>query len=554
MRSTDFFQSSRGIVEGFLTSVIAIDDQLCFDNQQLNLTSDEDPFKAMVLEDNGLGHADVIAVSSPTENTELNPQLNYQDLSLAFASYGINCCAFRPDQNRFESIEAAATQITISAQRTDITILDWSMDSQFSESAGTLARKSILKILEEDKSQLGRLRLIVIYTAENPDKIAEQILEVANQVDLNAVLDGRNVQFKDSDLEFCQISVIEKSVNVTALCDEVICLFTEQTAGLLSNAALASIGELRNKTHHILHSFNKHLDPAYLSHIMCLKASEKARETAHEVAFDYATDIISEEFKSNLQISQTLKEHLSLNRLKRWVDLTGQTQVNREFDFVLDGKPFKITPERFNKLLEVTQQEELNKVLDEQPKINIKNFKKIQINLNGENRFPHENLSAIECKRRDILSLKTSEHLPNIKQGTILKENDQYYLCVQPLCDSVRIFEDSNFLFLKINKVDDKFSHVLKDESGNFIKFKIAPGSKSLHIFKFPPDPTSRTIKCEKKGGELKVSYIQANGFLCYLTWVGELKSNIAQSISNDLASKISRVGLDTNEWLRGMQ
>jgi hypothetical protein len=40
-----------------------------------------------------------------------------------------------------------------------------------------------------------------------------------------------------------------------------------------------------------------------------------------------------------------------------------------------------------------------------------------------------------------------------------------------------------------------KFTHVLRSADDTFMKFKIKPGSKDIHIFKLIPDMTTSSIK-----------------------------------------------------------
>jgi len=124
---------------------------------------------------------------------------------------------------------------------------------------------------------------------------------------------------------------------------------------------------------------------------------------------------------------------------------------------------------------------------------------------------------------------------------------------MQPLCDTVRIHDDRNFMFLKITEVEGngKFTHVIKKTANSFLKFNIKPDSKKLHVFTFSPDTQTNTVKAVAEEGKLKVKYKKHDDETGEFIWLGELKNNIAQSIANSLSAQISRVGLDTNEWLR---
>lgn len=564
MRKEAFFESSKKIVQDFLNSVVAVDDNLFFGEVYQNDTIDsDDGFDSVVEDDSGLGQiVNQVVTPMQSDNPGEHP-LNYQELSLAFSEVGINCCAFRPDNERFGSIEATADQIMRSAKRADITILDWSMDNKFGALSGTLAKRSIDKILCDDQCQHGRLRLIVIYTGEpNRQEIAEDICRSVSAVDDGAICQGETVSFRKSGLEFCQLTVIEKKDDAKELRDEVVSLFTKLTTGLLSNATLSAIGEIRDKTHHILHTFNKQLDPAYLAHVIGLLSSPQVREKSYEIAFDYATDLISEEIKSNLQISSAVKENLNLNRLHDWVEYTNSNQVADFYEIkVGDNNIVGIDSVRLKELLNYESDAQLARTLTTAPAIMkngakmLDNFSKHKIFLKLKNidYLSHEALSSVECKRRDFLSLKPNVPLPTVKQGTIVKKGNQYFICMQPLCDSVRISCSTNFIFLGITIAEQgkKFTHVLKDSQGDFVKFNIKPGSKNIHIFKLMPNTETNTAKTVFEDGEYKVKYLKDNNQEDCLTWFGELKTNVAQAIANHLAEQISRVGLDTNEWLR---
>ncbi|EPF5076490.1 response regulator receiver domain [Yersinia pseudotuberculosis] len=560
MPTAAFFNSSQKIVQDFLSNVVAVDDNLFFESPKPPVKDEFDEFDDIEKDDSGLGK---VATEVSPKISMGNHPLDYQELSVAFSEFGINCCAFRPDIERFNTIEVAAEQITKSARRADITILDWSMDDKFGASPGSLAKSSICKILQDDNYLNGRLRLIIIYTGEPTlQEITGEIHKAVAEIDATAFIENKTVRFKKNSLEFCQITVIDKKDNAEKLRDEAIGLFTTLTAGLLSNATLSAIGELRDQTHHILHTFNNQLDPAYLAHVIGLLSSPQVREKSYEIAFDYATDLISEEIKSSLQISNVIKDNLNLRRLHDWVEYTNPRKNDNFYEIKIGESPeVGLGSARLKELLDYKSDDQLVLTLTTAPAMMKKEAKtleyfsrrKINLKLKDVDYLSHEALSAIECKRRDLLSLKLHSHLPTIKQGSIVQKGVDYYICMQPLCDSVRIECSTNFIFLKIAvaEIGKKFTHVLRDSEGSFVKFCIKPGSKDIQSFKLLPDNTTNSAKAVYEDSQYRVKYLNDEGQEDYLIWFGELKSNVAQAIANQLAEQISRVGLDTNEWLR---
>lgn len=570
MSNGAFFVSSQEIVRKFLSNVVAVDDKLFFGKQaETSSAVAEDDFDIADDDLSGIGTVGTPVIThAKTTSNKPDHNLDYQDLNLAFAKDGINCSAFIPRHTGINSIEDAANQIMQSVRRADITILDWSMDHDFGATPGTLAKTSIKKILEQDQSQQGRLRLIAIYTAESDrTDIASQIKSFLTDQDeggIQATGDGCNITFSNPNLEFCRIVVIEKKVSAEDLRKEVIELFTELTIGLLPNATLSALGELRDKTHHILHTFNKDLDPAYLSHVMGLLSSPKVREKADEVAFDYAIELIAEEFKSMVQISPSIKSSLVGQRIKDWLLHINPDGESDFFEIVVGNKSGKVNTSKIVQLLNATTTVHIKQALQDAPAIitdeehphNFFERNRIEVKLKNGPSDSHEKLSIIECKRRDGLSLASTPYKPNIKLGSIIKdERGSYYICLQPLCDSVRLSDDTNFLFLKVDQVTSatgKFTHVIQSPSAEKIKLMVRSNSANIHKFILKYNEQSRTAKVQHQDNNAyTILHKKDNGEYENLTWIGELKNNVAQAISNSVAASISRVGLDTNEWLR---
>ncbi|EIW8646406.1 TPA: hypothetical protein L8T44_004718 [Klebsiella pneumoniae] len=440
------------------------------------------------------------------------------------------------------------------------------MDENFGAEIGSLAKASILKILQHDKSQHGRLRLIVIYTAEpNIAEITGNIAQTLQSVDFSVLTNKNNINFDNADLEFCQITVIEKKTTAKELREEVVSLFTELTIGLLPNATLSTLSELRDKTHHILHTFSRDLDPAYLSHVIGLLSSPKVRENAEEVALDYAAELIAEELKSMIQISHPLKLSLEKNRIIDWLSHINMENDDDFFEIVVGDESGKVGSSRMKELIEATENEQIDAILQSEPKIISKGQdslsfferNRIQVNLKNGTIDSHEKLSIIECKRRDGLSLTNLAYAPNIKLGSIIKDKKgKYYICLQPLCDSVRLSSDASFLFLAVKEVKEptgKFTHVIQSKTGENIRLMARCSTQCIRKFDLKRNKTTRTVKASNQAGsnEYIIQCKKESGGIEELFWVGELKNNVAQAISNQVAASISRIGLDTNEWLR---
>lgn len=546
----NFFDESRLIAEKFIQTVVAVDDNISF-GERLNSVNNSDLHVQVPDEESGLGTDSVDTHELSLDAPDLNSNLNYQELSACFANKSILCSAlkvYEGDSGEQQTIDAT---FNIS-KKADITILDWQMESEQSN-YGNIAKGAIKKLLQYDVDGNGRLRLILIYTSESIHTVLGalngQLTEFQPKIE-----NEKEIQFSCENLSLCKVVVINKQTTIESLVDRSIEEFTHMTCGLLSNATLSAITEIRDKTHHHLFKFNKKLDSAYISHVLGLISLPAMRESAHEVAFDYAVDLISEELKSDLQTSKYLKDSLTSQTLQKWpVYKNPQNEIIHSIT-VGESEPVLLGNERMQRMLSVITDDDLKNILDEQPEFP-KTKKKnrfdlfqdsyIQFKRVGEdNRNEHLQLSAIECLRRDPLSV-SSEFEPVLKQGTIIRKDDTYFVCIQPICDSVRLTCSTSFLFLKSEKIDDtNFSHVIRHTEGyKCLRFKST--SRFVSLIEFTP--TNKMIRSIKQG---HINIFQATNEDVY-EWCGELKQAIYQELVNAVSASIARVGFDSFEWLR---
>lgn len=540
----NFFDESRLIAERFIQTVVAVDDNISF-GQSPKSVMNSDLQVQLPDADSGLGTSNTTIDELSLDTPDSNNDLNYQELSACFADKSILCSAlkvYEGDNGEQQTIDAT---FNIS-KKADITILDWQMESDPSN-YGNIATGVINQLLKYDLSNNGCLRLILIYTSAPIIDIIRDLL--AKLKELQPVIENEtSISFINDSLKLCRIFVINKTENIQLLVDTSIQKFTEMTCGLLSNATLAAITEIRDKTHHHLYTFNKNLDTAYLSHVLSLISSADMRESSHDVAFDYAVDLISEEIKSKLQTSQIVKNSLNRECLQKWPYHVNPENQNTHSFNVLERPPFTCDNERMEKFLTVIDESELIRVLDEEPKYpgGINKFKGqyIQFQLNGSSEPAHLELSAIECLRRDMINV--SDTIPVLKQGSVIKKNDDYFVCIQPICDSVRLTEPTNFLFLKARQVGGaKFSHVVRQGVNQYQKIQFKGDSKLVCLMTF--NPVNKMIRAKKEADKFIFESANNEKF----EWCGEFKQTISQEIVNGVSASIARVGFDSFEWLR---
>lgn len=555
-----FLSASRNTAINYLSTVLTVDDMLGFGPQE---TLDEEDFIPEDEEGDESGVVDDQA-EYQDDNDLADHYLDYQELSKSFASFGLHCSGLRPDITK--PVPEVVEDIIKPAITSDLCIFDWEMEEK---KDGSTASSVIEKIVVNDYEMNGRLRLIVIYTGIDRSKHNLKIITPLKAL-IETRLDGVSthtvkvaentigIHDNDGNCSWKIICVGKADVEPAQLPNVAIDGFVELTAGLLSNATLASISEIRTHTNNLLYKFNKNLDFAFVSHVLGLISSPLSRGNANNVSIDYAIDLLSEEIKSLLQNSSLLKDEFEEDRMSKWPKFKNlNDKVKYELNY--SDKSHDLTADELLRVMNISNQsnEEYDATLASLSIAKGK-FKSNSISLSlkgGDAKTYLQKLSSIEGVRRSVCSHKTSNPI-SLKQGTILKAKDSIFVCIQPLCDSVRLEEETDFVFLKsvYDESNGKFSHVVKHDN-EYIKLLLVPGENGVHNFKFKPDvkrgEVVSLIENEKHIFNANYSLDDLVDVTIPFCWLGELKSNVAQSLTIQLAGQLSRVGLDTNEWLR---
>ena len=418
--------------------------------------------------------------------------------------------------------------------------------------SGQFAIEIIKSIIVSDINSGGRLRLLSIYTGEHVTAVITKLNNELKKTYRSVIKNDDSIFIEDNyALEQWCIVVISKDVYEKDLPNVLIKKFTNLTAGLLSNAALSCISEIREKTHGILTKYKNKLDTAYVSHILNLIKSKESRAYAYENAHDYAVDLISEEIRSILQISENLKKSLSKNSLSHWPIF--HYAKNGCKNFLLTGKKQKdLSVEHLRNILSADSLEEIQHAIE-----HASLGKKEYLSQDGEEDKKLMQLCSLEITRR---SLRYHSHIDNVslKQGTLLLDAYNFvYLCIQPLCDSVRLHEKADFLFLRGTLDDNNYNLLIEDEYGGFYKIKMPAKASNIISFSFGVENGNGVI-IGKKNNLVNTDYISFVPLLVekistpkVLKWIGEIKTTYAQKITTDIVANLSRIGLDQHEWLR---
>ncbi|MDR2652516.1 MAG: hypothetical protein LBC68_09435 [Prevotellaceae bacterium] len=531
-----FFEKSKGIANDFLQSVVFLDDK-AFRND----SNDQYAFNAFEVSKAFAGEKKVCGIYNPASESD------------------IEC---------FKEI----------ARKSDVVILDWQIEIPKSEKEDNNAdededdpRGKYTKPIINELANTNSLKLIIVYTGEDVlDEITNDIFEsvkeiLPNRGDCEIYSDNIKVLVRyksnnpDSDMEKfkSRTHLQDKIIPYNDLPSFVLNEFTKMTAGLLSNFALLSLTTVRNNSHKILSLFSKDLDAAYLAHKAVLPVQNHAEELLVKLFGDTVTDLLL--YSEITKLFDTM--------LSDWLSL----KIKEKELPVLNKKGKKLNPPvlykrnlNLLKLLLLSEEKDVEKRFKNQFKDLVQHKEQREDYLeyllkNSTALFEDEDNRRINIdKRFAILTHHKSLFLPSnivpiLTSGTIIKSTanpNDYFVCIQQRCDSVRIKqgEERKFLFLPLTKVETGQFHFVTPEG---TKLNLNKKSYSIKTIKFNCDNSNGEIKAffDKSDKKYKFKEKYENGDT--FEWIFDLKDLHSQRIVADYALQLSRVGLDESEWLR---
>ena len=481
-------------------------------------------------------------------------EFSSHDIVTSFAKKQIVCSLYQPDENEKDFSESDIFPLCRAA---DIVIVDWNLFRDSGERALELIGKLIQQAVRDAPKQL---RLILVYTQEQDlSDIAKQLYDkVAQGID-----DGLEWAQGEGELAFhtanSRVSVLGKTgrkrpdvskdhvVGEKHLADIAVKEFSKLANGLLHAATLLCLAEIKKNSRKILSKFGAELDPAFLTHrAMCLPGEDA---TSHIVPLLISEiEAVLEDVLPDPLVSDSLLGNWCQEEWQPGDHVEKQpgngTQEMREiakaiclFGFDDARKQFKQVPELFKQV----------------PKPNnISNTRKASKFL-----LPAEDDKANHRFSRLMASRTFYHQKPKpLRLGSVLfREHDEtYLLCIQPVCDSVRLEKDTSFIFAELTvteQEEDKnpASHIVVREHNEFVELHYQPKSYRCFVAIFAPDRHTKQVLAKESARE-KSPVFDDKSRRRYL-WVDQLKISHAQRAVEDLARDLSRVGLTESEWLR---
>lgn len=539
----------RGAVGKFLKTAVVID------NQPSVRTPGKQPATAGLETptDSGLGEEPLHQLEAPTMGAGPEDHLHNLDLravSDAFVSQGVACAFVLPDDEDTETNPDEKKERAVAAAKiSDLVVIDWYL----ADKSESLTLQILKRIAESDTAENGRLRLICVYTGEPlKDAILEDIIKSLKEGGITVETDREKGYYAAGENTI--VAVYNKSTTpAKELPGEIISLFSRFADGLIPAFSLAAVGAIRNNAHHMLTRFGKFLDSAYIANRIITNPPSDVSEMMR--------DLFVAECDSAIGLESVADKYLEANPISKWL------KYNEE----------KITPQQRGNV--TVNHSILQQIL--------KNGIKDDKSFNGDNeeiripiRFRHlistalagsaEKSKLAEHEFARIVALKreaygrsklvgTQEWRPSLTTGTLLKYNHQdtnmettveYLICLTPACDTLRLNNDTPFVFLRAKIDSTNYGLVLREKDDQETFLRIDPKRPFLRTFSFSPEATpQRVIATPSESAHPEFKFVDCEGR--EFIWLGEIRHARAANEMAGLLQNWMRIGISDSEYLR---
>ena len=496
------------------------------------------------------------------EVPEKPDEVSFHDVQNSYAKKCIICSLYQPTK---KSSFGKTSDVYKLCSMADAVIIDWDLHGD----SGTKATALVGVLVEQSMLYIPhQLRLILIYTMDDnlgavandiyeslAGLLGEQFIEIKNGSEGLVLMTNNSrvvVLGKRPNPSFSQYS--EFIVREKDLAQRTINEFSQLASGLLQGIILRGIANLRKNNRRILTRFHHDLDVAFLTHRALLLPEE---------AFGQIIPLLTDELRAVLEDTvgetplgqaQTVKEILV-----DWCDKHWNKSDNAKLSIddnaaaiklakdvfcngpAIDGEYSKSIQSQFQGLVKTGK--ETSKWKED------KGRKKIAEYLLGDCEVDHchEKLGSLMSQRVRYDNSRRALHL-----GVIVREladKKRYLLCLQPVCDSVRMGgKNQAFLFCVFDEpaTGGPFTHCVLGVSGNVIQLRYKPKVSNIFVSNFKGNNDAVYANKDKENRFL----FKDEGKKDY-EWIAELKTEHAQRAAEQFGRELSRVGLTESEWLR---
>jgi len=467
--------------------------------------------------------------------------VHVKPLADRFADLELTCGVLQPAEG--EKPEEVTDRIARAARGVDIVVLDWMLDDDTSFTA----LEAVRRVVEQD--QYGR-RLLAVYTTQRDlgaifealGTAIDHAREVPNE-DLALDAGGTRIVIFHKGGPELEDEYKKYERPEEELPKELVGIFVKLTAGLVPAIALNALAATRENTHRLLGRVGADLDLGYLGHLLRLEHREDGEQQLLEALSGELRAVIEDDQRTRATAAEGCDAWLSHHeaQLRAAIDVLksiGAVVADQQVKWPKWKEDHK--GDGFGKL----SQEDITELLvgEEQAAVA---------------RRSDASFAQLMAMRRPYARPQPGLHL-----GTIVRElnkADHYWLCIQPLCDSVRLPADppSKFLMLPLEPVDhaDKKKRarfVVDSSDGTPVHLWPWTRASDLEMMHLSPNHNGAVHfkpDADDAEGLSRRTVDTAEGIT--LVWVAQLKPAHAARVAHDYATQLSRVGLDESEWMR---
>lgn len=541
----------------------------------------------------------------PAENSEKPPQnfvgtgsspttepFSAQAVVDGFSQLGIVCGLYQPNTADFSDGAIPESMVNL-CDHSDVFILDWKLKK---EQASSPVPAFLVELFNHDES-IGvprAIRFCAIYTEEALGSVFStlhsEIKARFPQMKIEEDIPKYRIRFggltirlfrKTDDPEAAGNS--KRFVSSSDLAKTIVQDFVDEYEGIMSATALHGIAEVRRNAKRILDKFQPSLDYAFAIHSGLTISNPTVPEDLSGLLSDEISAIIQEAAPKEEMVHELLATKISelpdscfssISADKKLVaPETTDTVVKRYFVDLFrnhaSSSPFVES--------EVNCEDH---IIGRQL---LERLQSLALSLAGNQNYTEGDLSKLFCQRTVYGNNRV------LKSGTIVRDSDtgQYYLCLMPPCDSVRLKSAKVFFpFWKLSQIQpiseavdpcrdltgrsstrtgQSHGLIVTEQDGSTKRLCLKGKIKDrMSLWQFKADKVVQFVKdgssffiTEYQRGSAGAASHQKTTTVTTMSapkkfeWVAELKPLHAQRMAEYVSRQFSRVGVAESEWLR---
>jgi hypothetical protein len=476
--------------------------------------------------------------------SELPPpvQVDVGILSEAFAEDGIACGVLKPVPG--DTKTATIKRIAKVCSRADLVILDWILDTKTNSNS----KKAVQKIVGKDREAT---RVIAIYTSQGLSDIHDELMgafDDAEEIEADEptiqIGGTRIVLFKKGGAGTGATS--SSGLREADLAKKIIDIFIGIVEGWVRAVALHGMAAIRENVHGILTRLDRRHDAGFAGQMLRLDHREEGPQ--------HLLHSLGGEFRDVVADDQRTQAMAGLESLFKWVD---QRETEGRMPVAKEGIERLFSTDT-KKEKSAVENELKNEAIENHPQSAPESMKLFRGRLTGlfVHEFARDEALLADSALARLLSLRHhyGGGVRSLHLGTIMEDkSEQYWLCMQPVCDSVRIASVRHFPMLPLVKTEPgdeghDVHLVLDGDQGDL--FLSNPGKPQLiTMFEFESDPTKEKILFRKDRRTSERPFVRSTDKTVF-QWLGELKPVHSNRVAHHLGRELARVGLDESVWL----